>query len=38
MRPSLLLDLKRSAVREAASRFRVANLNRLGVALQVGMT
>ena len=33
MRPSLVLDLKRSAVREAISRFRVANLRVFGSVL-----
>lgn len=33
MRPSLVLDLKRSAVREAASRFRVANPRIFGSVL-----
>ncbi len=33
MRPSLALDLKRSAVRETASRFRVANLRVFGSVL-----
>ncbi len=33
MRPSLVLDLKRSAVREAASRFRVANPRVFGSVL-----
>ncbi len=34
MRPSLVLDLKRSAVREAANRFRVANLRVFGSVLR----
>jgi predicted nucleotidyltransferase len=34
MRPSLVLALKRSAIREAASRFRVANLRVFGSALR----
>ncbi|MHB8348306.1 MAG: nucleotidyltransferase family protein [Acidiferrobacterales bacterium] len=34
MRPSLVLELKRSAVREAASRFRVANLRIFGSVLR----
>lgn len=34
MRPSLVLDLKRSAVREAASRFRVANPRVFGSVLR----
>lgn len=33
MRPSLVLDMKRSAVREAVSRFRTANLRVFGSAL-----
>jgi len=33
MRPSLVLDLKRSSVREAASRFRVANPRIFGSVL-----
>ncbi len=33
MRPSLALNLKRSAVREATSRFRVANLRVFGSVL-----
>jgi uncharacterized protein len=33
MRPSLALDLKRSAVREAAGRFRVANPRVFGSVL-----
>jgi predicted nucleotidyltransferase len=33
MRPSLVLDLKRSAVREVASRFRVANPRVFGSVL-----
>lgn len=33
MRPSLVLDLKRSAVREAASRFRTANPRIFGSVL-----
>lgn len=33
MRPSLVLDIKRSAVREAASRFRVANPRVFGSVL-----
>jgi predicted nucleotidyltransferase len=33
MRPSVVLDLKRSAVREAVSRFRTANLRVFGSAL-----
>ena len=33
MRPSVVLDLKRSAVREAVSRFRTANLRGFGSAL-----
>jgi predicted nucleotidyltransferase len=33
MRPSLVLDLKRSAVREAAGRFRVANPRIFGSVL-----
>jgi len=33
MRPSVVLDLKRSAVREAASRFRVANPRIFGSVL-----
>lgn len=33
MRPSLLLDLKRSAVREAAGRFRTANPRIFGSVL-----
>ena len=33
MRPSLVLDLKRSAVRETASRFRVANPRVFGSVL-----
>jgi uncharacterized protein len=33
MRPSLVLDLKRNAVREAASRFRTANLRIFGSVL-----
>ena len=33
MRPSLVLDLKRSAVREAVSRFRVANPRVFGSVL-----
>ncbi len=33
MRPSLMLDLKRIAVREAASRFRVANPRVFGSVL-----
>ena len=34
MRPSLLLELKRSAVREAASRFRMANPRVFGSVLR----
>lgn len=34
MRPSLVLDLKRNAVREAASRFRVANPRIFGSVLR----
>ncbi len=34
MRPSLVLDLKRSAVREATSRFRVANPRVFGSVLR----
>ena len=34
MRPSLVLDLKRSAVREAANRFRVANPRVFGSVLR----
>jgi predicted nucleotidyltransferase len=34
MRPSLVLDLKRSAVRETTSRFRVANLRVFGSVLR----
>ena len=34
MRPSLVLDLKRSAVREVASRFRVANPRVFGSVLR----
>ena len=34
MRPSLVLDLKRSAVREAASRYQVANPRVFGSALR----
>lgn len=34
MRPSLALDLKRSVVREAASRFRVANPRVFGSVLR----
>jgi uncharacterized protein len=34
MRPSLVLDLKRSAVREAASHFRVANPRVFGSVLR----
>ena len=33
MRPSVVLDLKRSTVREAASRFRAVNLRVFGSAL-----
>ena len=33
MRPSVVLDQKRSAVREAVSRFRTANLRFFGSAL-----
>lgn len=33
MRPSIVLDLKRSAVREAASRFRTANPRIFGSVL-----
>ena len=33
MRPSVVLDLKRSAIREAASRFRVANPRIFGSVL-----
>lgn len=33
MRPSLALDLKRNAVREAAGRFRTANLRIFGSVL-----
>ena len=33
MRPSLVLDLNRSAVREVASRFRVANPRVFGSVL-----
>ena len=33
MRPSLVLDMKRSAVREAVSRFRTANLRVFGSVL-----
>ncbi len=33
MRPSLLLDIKRTAVREAASRFRTANPRVFGSVL-----
>ena len=33
MRPSLVLDLQRNAVREAASRFRAANLRVFGSVL-----
>ena len=33
MRPSLVLDLQREAVREAASRHRTANLRVFGTAL-----
>jgi len=33
MRPSLMLDLKRSAIREAAGRFRVANPRIFGSVL-----
>ncbi|AUT48389.1 nucleotidyltransferase family protein [Achromobacter sp. AONIH1] len=33
MRPSLVLDLKRSAVREAASRYRTENVRVFGSAL-----
>lgn len=33
MRPSVMLDLKRSAVREAASRFQTANLRVFGSVL-----
>lgn len=33
MRPSIALDLKRSAIREAASRFRVANPRVFGSVL-----
>ena len=34
MRPSIVLDLKRSAVREAAGRFRVANPRVFGSVLR----
>lgn len=34
MRPSLVLDLKRDAIREAASRFRVANPRAFGSVLR----
>jgi predicted nucleotidyltransferase len=34
MRPSLVLDLQRSAVRETTSRFRVANLRVFGSVLR----
>jgi len=34
MRPSVLLDMKRSAMREAAGRFRAANLRVFGSALR----
>lgn len=34
MRPSVVLDMKRSAVREAASRFRAANPRIFGSVLQ----
>lgn len=34
MRPSVVLDLKRSAVREAASRFRTANPRVFGSVLR----
>lgn len=34
MRPSTVLDLKRSAVRETTSRFRVANLRVFGSVLR----
>ncbi|EQD37955.1 DNA polymerase, beta-like region, partial [mine drainage metagenome] len=34
MRPSIVLDLKRSAVREAASRFRTANPRIFGSVLR----
>ena len=34
MRPSLVLDLQRSAVREATGRFRVANLRVFGSVLR----
>lgn len=33
MRPSLILDLKRSSIREAASRFHVVNLRVFGSVL-----
>ena len=33
MRPSVILDMKRSAVREAAGRFRAANLRVFGSVL-----
>lgn len=33
MRPSVVLDMKRSAVREATNRFRVANLRVFGSVL-----
>jgi predicted nucleotidyltransferase len=33
MRPSVLLDMKRSSVREAVKRFRTANLRVFGSAL-----
>lgn len=33
MRPSIVLDLKRNAVREAASRFRTVNLRIFGSVL-----
>ncbi len=33
MRPSILLDMKRSSVREAVKRFRTANLRVFGSAL-----
>ena len=33
MRPSLLLDLQRNAIREAASRFRTTNLRVFGSVL-----
>lgn len=33
MRPSIVLDLKRSAVREVVSRFRTADLRVIGLVL-----